>query len=157
MPWIKVKPVVDTQMRALCVKPYPLHKHGCPNFDKKAGCPPAAPIFNHSGDIYAIYNIFPYKQHIESMRQRHPNWSDRQVKCVLYWQGTARKQLRYEIRSFLDTVDDFYIIGCPEAQGVNLTKTMSNVGIELEWPPVNIAYQIVLAVKRESHPHNRDH
>jgi len=33
----------------------------------------------------------------------------------------------------------------PEAMGVNVTETMKRVGIELEWPPVNVAYQIALA------------
>jgi predicted metal-binding protein len=34
---------------------------------------------------------------------------------------------------------------CPEAMGVNVTKTMSNAGIILEWPPENIAYKIAIA------------
>ena len=40
------------------------------------------------------------------------------------------------------------VIKCPEAQGVNLTETMKNAGIELEWPPENVAYQIVLVGTR---------
>lgn len=29
--------------------------------------------------------------------------------------------------------------------GVNVTETMKNAGVILEWPPANIAYQIALA------------
>jgi hypothetical protein len=31
--------------------------------------------------------------------------------------------------------------------GVNVTATMDNAGIMLEWPPKNVAYQIALAGK----------
>ena len=148
MPWIEVKPVIDSKMRGLCVKPYPLHPKGCPNFNKKHGCPPQAPHFkNNYSSVYAIYNIFDFKAHTDKMRLKHKDWSERQVRCVLYWQGTARKALRREIKSFLRQHRDYKIIGCPEAQGVNLTETMKNSGIILEWPPVNISYQIILAVK----------
>ncbi len=40
---------------------------------------------------------------------------------------------------------EMYIITVvPEAMGVNVTETMKRVGIELEWPPVNVAYQIAM-------------
>jgi hypothetical protein len=42
------------------------------------------------------------------------------------------------------------VVNNPEAQGVNLTETMKNVGIILEWPPEKLAYQIVLSgIKKE--------
>ena len=34
---------------------------------------------------------------------------------------------------------------CPEGAGVNITETMKNAGIILEWPPVNYTYQVALA------------
>jgi hypothetical protein len=34
---------------------------------------------------------------------------------------------------------------CPEAMGVDITSTMSSIGIELEWPPKNITYQVSIA------------
>jgi len=147
--YVEVEPVVDISVRSLCCRAYPLHSKGCPNIGKKKDCPPFAPLvtdvldFNKS--IYAIYNIFNYKSHVEKMREKHPKWSDRQVKCVLYWQPKARKQLKEKIKYFSEYFPEYYIVKNPEAQGVNLTKTMKNIGIELEWPPENIAYQIVLA------------
>lgn len=39
----------------------------------------------------------------------------------------------------------YHISTCPEGSGVNITETMKNVGINLEWPPKNYTYQIVLA------------
>ena len=40
------------------------------------------------------------------------------------------------------------VLYCPEAMGVNVTETMKNVGIILEWPPETVTYQIVIAGSR---------
>ena len=133
MPWIRVKPVIDIKMRGLCKKAYPLHKKGCPNWGIKKGCTPDAPIFaNNYSSVFAIYNIFQFKTHTDKMKAKYPLWSKRQVQCCLYWQGTARLALRREIKSFLTQHRGYKIIGCPEAQGVNLTDTMKNAGVILE-------------------------
>lgn len=150
MPHIRVKPVVDiVNIRMLCVKPYPNHPRGCPNFFKKKGCPPTCPTIDKTLDlakpVYAIYNIFDFKAHTDKMRKKHPEWTQRQVECCLYWQGTARKQLKAEIKKFLEEFPGMKIVDVPEAQGVNLTETMKRAGIRLEWPPVNVTYQIALA------------
>lgn len=140
--------------RGLCVREYPNHKLGCPNYGKKKDCPPCAPMFDEIYDlslpIYAIYNIFDFKSHVDRMREKHLNWSKRQLECCLYWQGTARKELKIVIKIFLGTVlgitgEKPSIVLAPEAMGVNVTETMKKVGIELEWPPVNVAYQIAFA------------
>jgi len=34
---------------------------------------------------------------------------------------------------------------CPEAMGINITATMAQAGIMLEWPPESVTYQIALA------------
>jgi len=148
---VQVNPIVDYAMRGLCRKPYYNHSKGCPNFRKRSDCPPFAPLFDKyidmSKPIYVIYNIFDFKSHIEKMKLKHPEWSEHQLKCVLYWQNSARKQLRLKCEKFLKEYEglDYEIITCPEAMGVNLTATMQNIGIILEWPPVNIAYQIAIA------------
>jgi len=150
MSWKEVTPVVQPRVRKLCVGAYPNHPKGCPNFNKKDGCPPNVPLIGQTIDltdtVYAIWNVFPYMEHVEKMRTKHPDWSERQLACCLYWQGTARKQLRAEVRKFLqERGAGWKICDCPEAQGVNLTETMKSLGIELEWPPKTVTYQIVLA------------
>ena len=79
------------------------------------------------------------------MRGKHSNWSKRQLECCLYWQGTARKSLKKKIGEFLCSHSSLFIVSCPEASGVNLTATMKQIGIDLEWPPKEYTYQIVLA------------
>ena len=136
--------------RGLCVKIYSNHKKGCPNYGKNdQRCPPNVPIFDTVYDlskpVYAIYNIFSFKNHIERMREKHLKWSQRQLECCLYWQGKARKQLRERIEVFESIFKGYVITNCPEGMGVNVTKTMENVGIEIEWPPCNVTYQIAFA------------
>lgn len=149
MNWEQVKPTMQSSVRNLCFKPYPNHKKGCPNYGKKDGCPPQSPLLNKMIDlskpVWAIWNEFDFGGHCGRMRGKHPTWSQRQVECCLYWQGTARKQLRQTIAKFMSEYPTLEIIGCPEACGVNLTTTMASIGRKLQWPPMTKTYQIVLA------------
>ena len=125
--WIKVDPVIDMRVIALCRRPYPNHPKGCPNWEKKKGCPPDTKSLHrqlHGKDVYAIYNKFDFAAHVERMRKKHPDWSKRQLECCLYWQQTARKQLREEIKKFKEQFPEYKIIRTPEACGVNVTATM---------------------------------
>jgi len=145
---IKIEPIYNKRIRELCLKPYYNHPKGCPNYNKKLGCPPRAPMIYDSLDllkpVFAIYNVFNLAEHMYKMSLKHPGWSERQLKCCLYWQPKARKQLKMKIYEFLKLYKNYKIITCPEAQGVNLTETMFNVEIILEWMPETAAYQIVL-------------
>lgn len=144
----RVHTIQNTLMQ-LCLAPYPGHPNGCPNYGRKDGCPPQSPRYWETLDtdkgIYVIFNAFDIGAHIKQMLERHPKWSDRQARYCLYWQGTARKQLREKIWRFSQEHPGLAIVNCPEAQGVDVTPTMAGVGVELEWPPRKIAYQIVLA------------
>jgi hypothetical protein len=80
------------------------------------------------------------------MKRKHPNWTDRQLYCCLYWQGTARKNLKNEITKFKKSFSNHIVTTCPEAMGVNITEVMKdNADIELEWPPISISYQVAIA------------
>jgi hypothetical protein len=145
---VLITPVIDSTVRAMCVQPYPLHPKGCPNVGKCDRCPPEAPMFYDYFDVkqsvYAIVNEFDLGAHVERMQAKHPGWSDRQLYCVLYWQNTARKQLKEKIATVLaeQKFVGYEATWCPEGMGVNVTETMQQVGIELEWPPKQIARQV---------------
>ena len=152
-----VVPVIDPKVRGLCVKAYPRHPRGCPNFRSKAGCPPQAPLladyFDLSRPTYAIWNVFPIGEHVRSMRLAHPTWSDAQLYCCLYWQPRARSQLGIEIVQFtswlvgqLGNYNEMVEINrCPEAMGLDVSATMKSIGVTLEWPPREFAVQVALA------------
>jgi len=151
MPSVLVVPVVDERVCGLCCKPYEGHPRGCPNFGKASRCPPAAPhlyqVFDKAGPFYAIYSAFPLGEHVARMRSAHPDWSDRQLRCVLYWQGTARKRLRSEVAAFRaeHPEREWLVEETPEAMGLQVFDTMAKAGVPLPWPPVDLAYHVALA------------
>lgn len=139
---------IDPVFQKLCCNPYPNHPRGCPNYGKKKGCPPQQKLFFSvfDSDFYLIYTEFNLATHVRKMKKKHPNWTGRQQYCCLYWQGTARKNLRKEIEKFKTLIPGHYITTCPEAMGVNVTDLMNdNAGIELEWPPKTTTYQVAIA------------
>lgn len=149
MPFCCVQPVLDQSVRGLCRKPYPNHPKGCPNFNKRATCPPTVPLIEKilvlTEPVYAIWNRFEFGEHVEKMRKAHPDWTDRQLANCLYWQGTARKALRVEVTAFETLCPSRLVLYVPEANGVNVTKTMARIGIRLQWPPKTVTYQVALA------------
>jgi predicted metal-binding protein len=152
MPWKIVEPVIDPSVRALCARRYPGHPRGCPNHGKRPSCPPRAPLLTETlrldRPVWVVWNRFDLAAHVERLREKHPGWSWRQLSCCLYWQGGARKKLNAEIKKMLTTLGagavHFAVIRCPEAQGVNVTETMRRAGVELEWPPRTVTYQVAL-------------
>lgn len=84
------------------------------------------------------------------MKEKHPEWSERQLKCCLYWQPGARKKLKQNIVDFLKIFNEYSVTACPEAMGVDITSTMKSAGITLEWPPEKYTYQIAMAGKKKN-------
>ena len=156
MSYCRVQPVFNKLVRGLCLKPYPNHPHGCPNYGKKKTCPTQAPflydIVYLNKPIYAIWTIFDFQAHVQKMKRNHPNWSKRQLECCLYWQGTARKNLRKAIERFRQQhpSDNWVCLTTPEACGVDVTATMRLLGRRLQWPPTTKTYQVALAGRRKS-------
>lgn len=155
MPVVNVRLTIDYSVRSLCFKPYEGHPKGCPNYKHCDRCPPAAPlietVIDLSRPVIAIYNAFALGQHVEQMRVKHPDWSERQLLNCLYWQGTARKHLRDEIARFHEHMMfvspgiRYVVLTTPEACGVDVTQTMRDAGVTLEWPARTIAYQVAIA------------
>lgn len=151
MPSVLVKPVVDLRVRGMCALPYEGHPRGCPNFGCSSRCPPASPLlydaFDERGPHYAVYSSFPLGEHVERMRASHPSWSERQLRCVLYWQGTARKRLRAEVVAFRAAHPEveWRVEETPEAMGLHVFETMRKAGVTLPWPPADIAIHVALA------------
>lgn len=78
------------------------------------------------------------------MKAKHPGWSRWQLRCCLYWQPKAKKQLRQKVEAFLEEHPGCIAVYTPEAYGVDVTAAMASIGIDLEWPPERFAYQVAL-------------
>lgn len=144
----QVTPVIDKRVRNLCIKAYPNHPKGCPNYNKKEGCPPQVSLWENVCDTYlatwVFWTKFDLGSHRQRMKEKHPNWSSRQLDCCLYWQGTARKPLVDFFKTEWE-MPGLFKTSCPEAMGINITETMKQVGVVLEWPPKKWTYQVYLA------------
>ena len=95
--------------------------------------------------VYCIMNQFNLRAHAEIMRSRHPDWSEAQLYCCLYWQGRGRKQLRLKVNGFLEDRPGYIALYCPEGSGVDVVATAGQFGLKFEWPARNYAYQIAIA------------
>ena len=143
-----VAPVIDPAVRNVCRAPYPGHPRGCPNWGRE-GCPPGArpphKLIDLDDEVLLVAVSFNPAGHAAEMRRRHPRWSDRQCRNLLYWQGRVKKQLREAAQAVLESRGSgFRSVDCPEACGVNMTETAAQAGIRLKWPPRQTVWKMVL-------------
>jgi hypothetical protein len=119
-----------------CQISYPNHPNGCPNYGRKHNCPPFAikltNILDIDRPIYIVYSEFNLRNHILKMKNRHPQWTARQLRNVLYWQGTSRKQLKERVKVAQYVTGCNFISYCPEGQGINVYTTCIKNGLKLE-------------------------
>lgn len=139
--------IIDYRAREWCKLPYPNHPLGCPNYDHRANCPPSAPLvedyFDLTQPLWLVVVAFDLHGHIERMKARHPDWSDRQAKCVLYWQNRVNKELELNASQFAHHNGLIYTL-CPEAMGVQVIKTAKRIGIPIKPRPFDYVYKIAL-------------
>jgi len=150
-----VRLCIDIEAREWCKLPYPNHPRGCPNYGKKATCPPGAPLvadyFDLAKPIFLVGVEFDLLAHSTRMLQGHPGWSDRQARCVLYWQPKVNgilKRAADEFCMFLVCsspvpVGIIYTL-CPEAMGVNVIATALDCGIPIQVRPAEKVWKIAL-------------
>lgn len=120
----------------LCRLKYPNHPKGCPKYGKDDKCPPKIKSIDNYIDlekpIYIIYSEFDLESHVKNMKLKHPNWTKRQCKNVLYWQESSRKQLRKRIEWCNNVIDFNFVAYCPEGMNVNVYATCKLAGLKLQ-------------------------
>jgi len=132
----------------LCISPYPDHPNGCPNYGRLGDCPPNSPAvwrhFDAQLPLCLVIYCFDLGRHMNVMKKRHPEWSDRQLRNCYYWQNGVRAGLKRECKRLCSSrgYDTFTLK--PEAMGVNLFGTMRKFGIKLKRNPTDIVYKIAL-------------
>ena len=138
--------VIDYRARAWCKLTYPGHSKGCPNWGKREGCPPKAKLFEQvvKPPFTLVAVKFNLDEHARRMKEKHPDWSDRQVRCVLYWQRKLDKKLREESEKVASKILNSHIVYKPEAHGIQLFKTCENIGLILERNPQNILWKMTI-------------
>ena len=137
-----------------CKIPYPGHPKGCPNLcSGRDTCPPLAPkfldVYDAKKPIYVVAQPFDLAAHVARMKAKHPEWSDRQARCVLYWQGGVRKLLRqkaleFKVRMEILRGHPLQIEYCPEAMGVNVIKTAKRMSLPITTHPKELVWKIAM-------------
>jgi hypothetical protein len=84
------------------------------------------------------------------MKKKHPNWSERQCRNLLYWQNGVRSRLRKKTESYINPLSDDIILEIPEACGINMIETMSKAGIKIQTDHPDNVIKVMLIGRRES-------
>ena len=130
--------VVSSQAGKWCRIPYHGHPKGCPNYGniKHEHCPPHAPnvkeYFDLSKSLYFVHSDFDLEADIQRRKNLNPGQTERQYRCVLYWQGSSRKQLNERVKEAGWMLNTNAISSCPEGMGVNVYATARLFGLYLE-------------------------
>ncbi len=150
---IKVNDIIEInpKVRGFCKFPYHGHKNGCPNFNNHDLCPPKIKTLENyfilNKDLFFIIEEFDLKSHIEKMKQKHPNWTTLQLRNLLYWQNSVRKNLKNKVENFINNHVDrnklTYTL-LPEAMGVDVFSTVTKLDIPIERNPINRIFKIAL-------------
>ncbi len=129
----------------MCRCAYPKHPKGCPNLGKKKTCSPGQSlideIINFKKPIYMIYTEFRLGEFAEQIKQKTQTLTTiPQFYNLRYWQPVARKEQRNEETGAMEKYGLEIITNSPEAHGVNLSKIMKTLGVDLKWgwPPKNM-------------------
>ena len=136
-----------------CLLPYPNHPKGCPNYGKKQICPPFSKPFHEiiEPPFHIVIESFDLEAQAKKMKKKHPEWSDRQCRNLLYWQKGVVKRLKEKAKKFINSQnEDFVLLEVPEANGVNVFKTCENVDIILERVPQRIIRKIMIIGTKKS-------
>lgn len=132
----------STKTLRWCRLPYSDHPKGCPNYNKNPLCPPNAPFLkekiNHFRYFYLILGRFNFLKYKEEMLLRHPDWSERQATCVLYWQSSVKRHLKEYIRDIYERNPEvsMFLLSCGSGfQNLNIPQekiySMEAVGIDV--------------------------
>ncbi len=130
-----IKIITSRKTGDWCLYAYPGHPKGCPNYGRKS-CPPDALFITKIMDlrrpVYIAFSEFNLFAHISKMRAKFPKWTERQLRNVLYWQGTSRKQMRERAKIAQLYSGGSVVLTCPEAHGVNVYATCFSSGLKIE-------------------------
>lgn len=112
-----------------------------------------ADFFDLNEPHWFIIEAFDLKTQAKRMKELHPDWSERQCRSLLYWQGTVRKRLRESVKEFIKKDRNLIMTLIPEAMGLNVIETAKNIGIPIQTRPRDTIFKIALV----GHPNHQKH
>lgn len=100
--------------------------------------------FDMNKPLWVAVVDFDLAAHMEKMREKHPEWTTRQLACVLYWQAGVNRKLKDLTFRFHKKNKGTIFTMCPEAMGVHVLKTMRRLGFDIRRNPMHIVYKVSL-------------
>ena len=139
---------IDNRCGQWCKLPYPNHPDGCPNYGQRNYCPPYAPLvsdfFDFSKQYWFLITEFDLAAHVDAFRIKQPSWSERRLKCVLYWQNKVRSIQRQQIIEFRLAHPNTVFTQLPEAMNTNVLRTLQSLRINFETKPEKKVLKVAL-------------
>jgi hypothetical protein len=140
--------VIDMQAREWCKLPYHDHPKGCPNFGRRAICPPQSSLvtdfFDLEKNTWLMVVAYDLGAHMDRLHKLYPDWSDLQLRNPLYWQGSVHSYLKTLCLDFVQKHPNSIYTVIPEAMGVHVFDTVLRFGIPIEKRPKRIIYKVAL-------------
>lgn len=135
-----IKTEARNEIKALCHCPYPLHSKGCPNSSRCDLFPLLDEVFDTN--VYLGVLQIDAASLWSLRRSINPNWSDRQVRNPIQWQGHFRKDLKNNMEINLKKFPDYQILTMPEGFGDNVFERLKSQGIPIERRPSQNLYMV---------------
>jgi len=147
--------MITESTRDWCKMSYPNHPKGCPNYNKNELCPPKCKllhqIFDSTKPLYLAITIFDLEGHVARLRRVHPDWSDRQLICCLYWQSRVRSKQKDDVRIFMLSSGCTEWTDRPEAMGLNVIYTLNKLDIPIRPQIGSRVYKVAMVGHTKSH------
>ena len=101
--------------------------------------------FDLDSPVFFITIKFDIASHTTKMKGAHPDWTNRQCRNLLYWQGSVRKELKNYTESLIALSDvKLAVTYIPEAMGVDVFGTCANLEIPIERNPQHYVHKIAM-------------
>lgn len=138
--WGIVKPVMAAPLTApLCKHVYHGHKKGC-----QLNCKLRVwyKAIDPNQVVYALYFSMNLDPLWSRLRKKFPHWTEPQVQNNRYWINTKKKLMRKLSSEFLAENPGPWVRALNRGPnkmnftfGIHYNRTMSQIGIDLKWPP----------------------
>jgi len=128
-----IKTEANDEIKTLCRCPYPLHPKGCPNSSRCDLFPLLDTIFDPVVYLGVLQvdaaSLWDLRRSIDS------NWTDRQIRNPIQWQGHFRKELKNNMERNLIKFPSYQILTMPEGFGDNVFERLTSQGVPIERKP----------------------
>ena len=78
------------------------------------------------------------------MKNKHPDWSIKKCRCLLYWQKGVKKILKNKVLKFINGNDELVYTLLPESMGIDVITTAQKLNIPIKRKPDNLIVKIAL-------------